>query len=152
MTKKQKSEKMTETQKCSSCEGVLCGDEIESPRKDKDGSILCDECYDEKYEHNCPICEEYFYEDLDAEITPKYLMVLEKVGDTVGLTAGIYEIISYPFFADGIIEMHIFKDAVKRICDNPPDIEDCYTLYYICDECAAKLILIEEQTWAMRWI
>lgn len=141
---------MTETQKCTSCEEDLDGEEIENPRKDKDGSILCDDCYDEEYEHHCPICEEFFYEDLNAKITPKYLMVLQMVGDDVGLTAGIYEIIRYPFFADGIIEMHIFKRAVKRICDNPPDIQDCCTLYYICDECAAKLI--EEQNWAMRWI
>jgi len=143
---------MTEKQKCSSCGDDLDGEEIDSPRHDKDGTILCDECFEDKYTHRCPICEKLYEEDVDAEITRKYIMVLPNVGENVGLTVGIYEIISYPFFADGIIEMHIFKNAVKRICDNPPDIEDCYTLYYLCNECVAKLERKSETEWIMRGI
>lgn len=136
---------MTEKQKCSSCGDDLDGEEIEAPRHDKDGTILCDKCFEDKYTHLCPICEDFYDEDLNAKITPKYLMVLKSVGENVGLTAGIYEIISYPFFADGIIEMHIFKGAVKRICDNPPDIKNCYTLYYVCNECVAKQLTKDKE-------
>ncbi len=150
-----KTKSIKEIQNCNSCGDELEEEEIESPRKDKDGSILCDECYEDKYQHHCPVCEEFFYEDLEAKISPKYLMILPSVGENVGLDAGIYEIVSYPFFADGIIELHIYKSAVKWICDIPSDIEDCYTLYYICDDCKTKLEQNQQESdiiWSMRWM
>lgn len=127
------------TDKCSSCGEKLVEEEVESPGMDKDGAILCDKCFENKYTHRCPICEEFFDEEIETKITPKYLMVLPGVGEYIGLDCGIYEILNYPFFADGIIETHIFKDAVKRICDAPSNIEHCNTLCYICNDCAKKL-------------
>lgn len=139
-------------QKCSLCGDNLKEEEIESPKTDKDGSLLCDECFENKYTHSCPICEEWFDEDFSAKITPKFLLVLPSVGENVGLDAGIYEIIRYPFYADGITEMHIYKGAVKRICDVPSDIEDCYTLYYICDGCARRAKQEYELNWVRQWL
>lgn len=142
----------TEIPKCSSCGDELEGEEIESPRNDKDGTILCDDCFEDKYTHRCPVCEELFDEDFDEKISPKYLIVLPSVGENVGLASGIYRITRYPFFADGMIEFHIFKDAVNRICNIPSDIDDCYTLYYVCNECVTKARLEQDVSWNMRWI
>lgn len=125
---------------CTYCEDELEGDEIISPYIDKDGDILCDECYKNKFECYCPVCQDFFYKDMDAEIYPKYLLISECVSEYVGVDAGIYEIIKYPFFADGITELSIFKGAVKRICDVPPKTEvDYNTMYYVCDQCVTKL-------------
>ncbi len=77
-----------ETIKCNSCGDDLEGEEIDSPRKDRDGTVLCDECFENEYTHRCPICE-----DLGAKISPRCLMVLKSVGDNVGLDDGIYEIV-----------------------------------------------------------
>jgi len=121
---------------CSFCGNALSGEEIESPRKDKDGTLLCDACFDDKYTHSCPICEDFFDEDLDAKISPKHIIVLEE--QKGGIPIGIYEIISYPFYADGMIEFHIFKGALKRICDAPTGIESHYSSRYVCDKCVTK--------------
>lgn len=141
-------EKNQSPSQCSSCRDDLEGYEIESPYHDKDGTILCDKCHEDKYQHLCHICEDFFYEDMDAKISPKYIIVLE---DGNGVPTGIYEITSYPFFVDGMIEYHIFKNAVKRICDAPSEIESHYEAGYICDKCANEL-LESELNWRMRCI
>ena len=46
--------------KCYICSEELQREEIESPNKDGEQNILCDDYYREKYEQQCGICEEYY--------------------------------------------------------------------------------------------
>jgi hypothetical protein len=130
--------------KCTVCGDELDPEEVESPRRDKDGDIICDHCFEEQYSYTCPICEEMFDEDFSEKISPKYLLITTYAGEELGVDPGIYEIVSYPFYADGLIETHLFKSAVKKIADLPDDLDEdnlwCDE-YYICDECVEHVLI-----------
>ena len=51
---------------------------------------------------------------------------------------GIYEIISYPFYMDGMVDMHLIEMPIKKIAELPDDVVDdrlSSSLYYVCDGC-----------------
>ena len=127
--------------KCSICGESLNEEEIGSPRKDKDGRIICDACFDDKYTYLCPICEEHFTEDFTKDISPKYLLISDYASEQMYTESGIYEITSYPFFRDGIIEMSMIETAINRIGDSPKDFDEdefISDIFYVCDECVKK--------------
>jgi len=129
---------------CTICKELLNEEEMESPRKDKDETVICDKCWGEKYEHLCPICENIFDKDLDAEISPKHIIVSEYAGETLYTDPGIYEVIKYPFYADGMIEMSFYLDAIKWIAPIPADLDQdniWNIISYICLECATKPVI-----------
>ena len=131
---------------CPICEEELNEEEIESPYKDKSGRIICDACFKDKYSHICPLCENYFDEDFTKEISPKYILISDYAAGEVGTDSGIYEITSYPFFRDGMIEMSMIDTAINRIGDLPKEFdEDDFTsdIFYVCDECVKKLLATE---------
>lgn len=135
---------------CDVCSKPLTDEEQESPREDKDGGILCDECFENEYTHRCPMCEDLFDEDLTVGISPKYLLITDYVSDYFGIEKGIYEIISYPFYRDGIIEMSVIKSAVTWVCELPIDIENSAELFYVCDSCVKKIQYEQDIKWMMR--
>ncbi len=106
------------TKTCTWCKKRLDYEEVESPHLSEDNEVLCDDCYDEKYRRICPLCEEY-YEDSKTVEDGFYYMIIEKRegSDTIGksLQRGIYQIIQFPFFADGMIEGHYFSRAFKKL-------------------------------------
>lgn len=134
--------------KCTLCEEELDEEETESPRVGKDGDVICDRCFDERYSYTCPVCEEEFREDFSVKISPKYLLITEYASEDIGIDSGIYEILSYPFYTDGVIEIHIFKSAMKRISGLPNDLDedDLWSdIYYVCDDCIKKMSLGVDQ-------
>ena len=57
--------------------------------------------------------------------------------------AGFYEIIKLPFYADGIIEAHLFDSAINRLGDLPQDLDEDdlhYSLYFVCEDCVKKML------------
>lgn len=128
---------------CTNCGSTLEPDEEEASRKDENGKIVCDQCFDDKYQHLCPICEEYFWEDYNKKISPTHLIVTKQAEENHVSKAGFYEIVSLPFYADGIIEAHLFESAVNKLSDLPTDFDDSdlhYPLYFICESCAEKML------------
>lgn len=131
---------------CTCCGDELDQEEIEFPQKNKNGDIICDRCFDDRYSHLCPICENKFSENFEVQISPKYLLVTDDVGKELDIRSGIYEIIKYPFFADGITEWNLITTAINRIADMPEDFDDdSMVLYYICDECVQNQSCSEHQ-------
>ena len=127
--------------KCTECETELDAEEAESPRIDEDGGIICDRCFEDKYSHLCPLCEETFDGDFSVKISPKHILVTKYAAEELGLDPGIYEIISYPWFADGIIEIQIYESAIKKIAEIPSDFNEgdlIGDIHYVCEECAKK--------------
>ena len=126
---------------CEYCEEVLDEEEQEAPREDKAGNIICDKCFEEEYMFTCPICGELFEEDFSKSISPQYLFISEYAGEDVGISPGVYEIIAYPFFADGVVEAHIFKNALCRVLGIPSSVnvaEDYGDIFYVCEGCVEK--------------
>ena len=133
---------------CTICEDELNSEETESPRTDKDGRIICDHCFEEKYSHLCPLCEEIFDEDFSESISPKYLLITEYASKELGFDPGLYEILSYPFFADGIVEIHLFGSSIKKIAGLPSDFneDNLYSdICYVCEDCVKKLVISEKK-------
>lgn len=131
---------------CTCCGDALDSEELENPREDKQGDILCDDCFENKYTHRCPVCEGLFNEDFSVKITPKNLLISESVGEQLHLDTGVYEIVEYPFYRDGITEFSLITSSIKKITDLPSDFtdEELNTLHYICDECMKKATEAEE--------
>ena len=127
--------------KCTGCETELNAEEAESPRIDEDGGLICDQCFKDKYSHLCPLCEETFDKDFSVKISPKHILVTKYAAEELGFDPGIYEIISYPFFADGITELHLFASSIKKIAELPGDFNEddlIGDIHYVCEECAEK--------------
>ena len=129
--------------KCTRCGERLGAEEIESPSVDKDGDIICDHCFEEQYTYNCPVCEEFFDEDFSQKISPKYLLISDYAGEEMGVESGIYEIISYPFFRDGMISMSMIETAINRIADLPEEFDEndfISDIFYVRDSCVKKCL------------
>ena len=124
--------------KCTECEEELDEEEVESPRRNKNNDIVCDQCYEEQYSHICPICEEIFDEDFSKVISPKYLLITEDASEDIYLSPGIYEIVSYPFFRDDTIEITLIASAMRKILDVPKDVCES-DVYYVCEDCVEKI-------------
>ena len=128
---------------CTKCGSTLEPDEEKTPRIDKNGDVLCDRCFNELYQYLCPICEEDFYENYNQKISPKYFIITNEAKGVTVAKPGLYEIISLPFYADGMIETHLFSNAIKRLCDTPKDLDEddlFYPLYFICESCTEKIL------------
>jgi hypothetical protein len=130
---------------CTKCGDILDSEEEESPQRDKDNNVICDRCYEEQYSWICPICEEKFDEDFSKEISPEYLLITEGAGEDMYLAPGIYEITSYPFFRDGMIQTSLITSAIRKILDVPKDTckDD---IYYVCENCINKIKNKERNT------
>ena len=127
--------------KCTECETELNAEEAESPRVDEENHILCDRCFKDKYSHLCPLCEETFDKDFSEKISPKHILITEYAAKNIGLNPGIYEITSYPWFADGMIEIQIYESAIKKIAELPGDFNEgdfVADIHYVCEDCAEK--------------
>ena len=126
---------------CTECKTELDTEEAESPRLDEDGNIICDECFENQYSHLCPLCGEIFDEDFSVKISPKHILITEYAAEELRLNPGIYEIISYPFFADGITEFYLYASSIKKIAELPGDFNEgdfIADIHYVCEDCAKK--------------
>ena len=128
---------------CTDCGYILEPDEEKSPRRDEGGDIVCDRCYDDRYQHMCPVCEEHFYEDYNQKISPKHFIITRQAEECHVAKAGFYEVIELPFYADGIIESQLFDSAINRLGDLPKDLDEDnlhFSLYFICEDCVKKML------------
>ena len=124
--------------KCYICDKELDEEEIKSPYEDGYGHNICDECFMSRYSHICPLCGNVFCDDVMKDVSPAYLLVTGYAGEEMGVDAGIYEIVAYPFFRDCMTEISLIHTAIKRISDMPESFneDDCFAdMYYVCDEC-----------------
>lgn len=82
----------------------------ESPMKDPDGDITCDECYREKFEGECDRCGETV-DETELAMNPGELLALwEEVDD---LAPGYYRVLRWPIYMNGMITGHILKENLE---------------------------------------
>ena len=128
--------------RCNDCSNTLEPDEEETPRKDEHGNTVCDQCFDNRYQRLCPICEENFWDNYDDKISPKHFVITKSAEERHVAKAGFYEVTKLPFFIDGIFEAQLLHNTINRLSDLPKDFDGNnlhYSLYFICDGCASKL-------------
>lgn len=77
---------------------------------------MCDECYGQHYEDNCSRCGEIFEK---KELSPKPGRIIGVWRDAPALLghidAGYYRVLSWPIYADGMIEGYFFSRALSRV-------------------------------------
>jgi hypothetical protein len=123
--------------------------DIEAEGGDHKGEHYCSEHYDD-LNTTCPFCEESF---IPNETIEEGIFVAMANGNDQ-LPRGIYKVTRFPCFADGMIEVHYFKNAFvkirdfedeeyKRIIDNLGEVDRT-----ICSDCVAskKLDAIDKKT------
>ncbi len=128
---------------CEWCEERLTDEEIEYPRDSI--QTICDECYHEHYEFTCCWCQEYDHVDHQHV----YLILTEEFDD---LQSGIYKIVDFPYFVDGMITGWFIRSSLERICDLPDGIDtEPHPAGHLCRECQTKVteLIVQwiDKTW-----
>ena len=115
---------------------------VESP---EDGHPICMDCYHEYYEDTCCLCEDYFLKPEWSDEPEFFVIGIASLEDwkidSRRLRPGIYEIVGHPFYASGIIEMHLYYENFRRIGNLfPHRIHDFdgYPMGVICPDCAER--------------
>lgn len=119
---------------CTYCGVNLDSEQIQNPRTDKDGDIMCDECYQEHYEFSCCWCQD------SDHIDHQHKMLIVDDEKSAKLPRGVYEITTIPYYCDEIITSRLYKWALNRIADVPEDLEiESYPCGHLCIECQKKI-------------
>jgi hypothetical protein len=121
---------------CAYCGDELDEEEIESPRVDGEGDIICDECYNEQCEFKCCLCRDYG----NIADQHKIVVVFEKI---LGVEPGLYRVTNRSYWYASIVgdDGGIFPTAVQRIGNIPVGADgNGYPCGHLCAECQKKLI------------
>jgi hypothetical protein len=120
---------------CYSCGEELKGQDLEGPRHDEDGNVLCDDCYYEEYCFECCMCGDY------AINKEKQTVII--FDETFGVKPGLYQILKRPFYYCPVAGegAGVFNDALQRIGDIPDGVTgDGYMAGYLCADCQRKVM------------
>jgi len=120
---------------CSYCGSPLDEEEAANPRRDEDGDILCDECYQEHYEYECPQC----CNPVENETNKKHIFITPALAEDQGLQTGIYSVLSWPWAVSNYFSFQIIPSAIKRVADLPDELKDELEGNYLCEECVEKI-------------
>lgn len=103
---------------CSRCGNDLDDEESGSPDKDEDGDIICSNCWSDLYQGHCGRCGEYAMQTELKAHPGELIAVWENTPATPNdLTPGYYRVKQWPFFSDGMIEGHMYANALSRFSD-----------------------------------
>ncbi|WP_017258418.1 hypothetical protein [Pedobacter arcticus] len=82
----------------------------------EDKELLCEDCYDERYREDCPICEEYYD---TKDYTSDYIVINEELSKETRMTSGIYKILERPFFFGSILSGFdaFFDNTLELVVD-----------------------------------
>ena len=120
---------------CGYCEKKLEGEEVTFPFY-VNGEITCDDCYYEKCSW-CPLCGESF-DDTDIKPPDAFIILYHDLG-YYDKKQGIYQVIKYPFYSDGMITVQINWENLRFVRElTPQEQEESITNSYICQLCSKK--------------
>jgi len=103
---------------CIDCGYELGPEEMESPRKDADGDLVCDDCWSNEHEFECVFCGNFD----DKEHDHKMLMLCEEQkahGYAEQVMAGVYRVTSYPYFISDYFSAWLLPERLERVADCP---------------------------------
>jgi len=99
---------------CCRCGENLNDEERDSPQLDDDGDTICDSCYDDHYCSECGRCGDVV-DKSDLDTKPGALIAVWRKTDAspVDLQSGYYRVLSWPFYADGMITGYMYSNALE---------------------------------------
>lgn len=124
---------------CTMCGNRLNNYEVDDPRTNDQGGLVCDDCYREHYTFECCLCRE------DDETTHQHNMVVV-FNDLAGVPVGTYRVTGYPYYSCSILgDGEILPFRVERIGDVPNGAEsdDCWC-GHLCRDCQANMAISEQ--------
>jgi len=125
---------------CIYCGGELEDEELDSPYKNEDGDLLCDDCYSFWNEYECSLCgyNVTIIDNLD------YIIVTRDLAEAQKMQPGIYRILANPWYSSTISPICLMQDNLQQVADFPEgawvDITD-----YVCTQCALKIASEQER-------
>lgn len=98
---------------CSYCGNDLREDEIENPREDESGDVMCDQCYEDEFLEHCSLCENYYDKPTKPEET--FFVVAKEVSGQVGVDPGFYKVLNWPYMlcATGFGFEMLYEGSIK---------------------------------------
>ena len=103
---------------CSYCGKELDEEELENPYTDDCDSVMCDDCYTQNYQQQCPICEDNF----DKPTKPEelfFVVAKEVCGDVASepIKPGIYQTTCWPYYlgSTGFGFETLFGGSIKLV-------------------------------------
>lgn len=129
---------------CSWCGDELEEGEAEPSSTDREGNPVCYDCYMDRFSFTCTNCENSEHINKQGAIGSLFVANDE---DELGIPNGIYEVMERPFYADGAIEMYLYKYAVRYLCPNVSGIDPApYPMGFICETCGNEIRAAAYQT------
>jgi hypothetical protein len=120
---------------CSYCGNNLSEDELENPLTDKDGDLMCDECYNDHYEFTCCLCQEH------GDVAEQHKMVVVFDEEEAGVPTGVYRVIDPDYYLADLLGSGWLHDwALERIGDVSDKADgNGYACGHLCQNCQDKL-------------
>jgi len=104
--------KICTAKNCASCGHELDRDELEYPRQDEDGDVICTGCYREKYEGTCDRCLE-IVEKTELAMNPGETFALFEPVDDLG--RGFYRALRWPIYMNGYVCGYIVERNIQYV-------------------------------------
>ena len=129
---------------CSDCGNELDDEEKETPYKNQWDKAICDNCYREKYQEYCPVCEHYF--DKPEKPTDSYFIVSKEGEKEAGIKMGVYHVLDYPVFSaavGGFGSTFLWEEnfELMRECDVNSMLKKLHGLHHEKLEGAVKVLI-----------
>jgi hypothetical protein len=123
---------------CHYCGHVITDpDEQADPYRNPDtDEAMCSECYREHFEFSCCWCKE----SDNVDVQHKMLVIEDAYDEMPEWRKGVYQIGRRPYYADGMIEMHLIQSALTWIGSVPETLHiEYYPCGHLCSECQNKI-------------
>ena len=117
---------------CTRCGNEFDEEQFDNPRLDKDDNEpICDDCYRELFESNCPLCEDLFD-------TPRRWEPGQYIYAPFGVdTPGIYLVNEWPFYGGPLLGgVSYFDEALTLV--KPLEKANIEEGNFICPDCIRK--------------
>lgn len=138
---------------CAFCNERLDEEERREPALDWNEQPICDMCRVDEMMQECAVCGSQFQapnqkgtlwsDEKEFHVLLKGIDKMRKPNDYAGLSSGYYEILRYPFFVSGILDMQLIPDAFKKVAEltgEEPETTEGYHMGQVCEECARKAV------------
>jgi len=120
---------------CEYCGNALTPEEVEHP--EPEGNI-CNSCYRDHFEFDCCRCGNPEHIDHQHVFCAVFEALTGLGGD---VEPGVYELVRFPYYADGVIEGYVYHESFRRVRDLDFESTDDYPMGHLCRTCRKDLKL-----------
>jgi hypothetical protein len=132
---------------CEYCGDELDREELESPRKDDQDDIMCDDCYREHFEFTCSVCHEYGETEDQHNMLAVYdPEAFDECDRDNGWKRGVYMIVDSPYYCSPLIgHGWLYTRALDWVGPIPRDKGKSespigYPCGHLCLDCQKKIL------------